>query len=119
MKKLLILFLAVSFFGLNQAIAQAIAVAPAEEAPIEAAIAVTDNDSEREIAVVDMPKAVQMALQADDYQGWTVAKAWHVKKENKEYYLVKMKRGDEKTKLKFMPDGKLKQSKEHKEQPRG
>jgi hypothetical protein len=119
MKKLMIVFVAIALFGLNQAIAQVAVSVATEEAPIEAAAVAVDNDSEREVAVEDMPEAVQMALKADDYQGWTVAKAWHVQKEDKEYYVVKMKRGDEKTKLKFTPDGKLKVQKEDKEAPRG
>lgn len=110
MKKLSILFLAVAFFGLNQAFAQQPADDTKEAAPAVAAVemAVNSNQSETEVAIADLPEAVQTTLKSDAYEGWTASKAMHIKKDDgAEYYKVIMTRGTEETKLKLTADGKV------------
>jgi hypothetical protein len=102
MKKSLILLLAFAFFGFNYAIAQ-----QATEVPADKTTMVETNDTEKEIAVAELPEAVQTALNADEYQGWNVAKAYHVKNDDAEFYKVVLKKGDEKQKVKMKPSGKL------------
>lgn len=57
--------------------------------------------------MADLPNAVSTSLRGADYAGWTVAKVWHVKKDGKEFYKVKMKKGEEVHKVKMNADGTL------------
>jgi hypothetical protein len=115
MKKLVIMFLAVAFIGLNQSLAQVAVVQEAVAQEAEVAVAATNNDGETEVAVADLPEAVQVALKAEDYQGWTVSKAYKVKKDGAKFYKVYLTQGDEKVKVKMHPNGELYRKAESKE----
>jgi hypothetical protein len=99
MKKLLIMFCAVAFFGLTQTFAQD--SKPKEQAEKPA------NVSEVEVAVADLPEAVQTALTGEEYQGWTVSKAIHVKKDDAKFYKIILTNGTEERKVKMDANGKL------------
>lgn len=106
MKKLLIMFFAVAFFGLNQATAQDTPVKTAE-AKEKAAMKLVDKEMKDEVAVADLPEAVHTALEADDYKGWTISKAYKVKKDDAKFYKLYLTQGDEEVKVKMLPNGEL------------
>lgn len=105
------MFCAVAFFGLNQAFAQDSATkAPAEKPAVAA---------ETEIAAADLPEAVQTSLKGEDYQGWTVSKAFKVKKEDVKFYKVILTNGTEERKVKMNSDGTLYKYSKEKKHPEG
>jgi len=105
MKKIAILFLSVAFFGLNQSFAQQADTNPAIE-PIAVAEEKAMESIVTDIALADLPAAVQTVLQADDYKGWTASKVHHVKKEGAEFYKIIMTmEGQEDVKVKLDANG--------------
>lgn len=63
------------------------------------------EDDSQEIAVSELPAAIQQQLQTQDYSGWTVSKAHQKMKDGETIYKVELTRGDEEKKVKFDAQG--------------
>ncbi len=106
MKKIIVpvfaLMLSVTAANAQSATTPAQAATPAA-AP--AAQAQATQDAKVKVEIKDLPAAVQTALSADEYKGWTASEAWLIKGAA-EYYVVEMSKGAEKTSVKLDKDGK-------------
>ena len=91
--------------------------APAPEAPVQDAPAVQetpavqdapaaqDQDDKTKIKSEELPEAVKKALEAQEYRGWLIDAAYHVK--STDSYEVQLKNGAETKSVKFDKDGKI------------
>jgi len=77
------------------------AVAPAP-APAPAAV---DQDDKTKIKSEELPEAVKKSLEAQEYRGWLIDAAYHVK--STDSYEVQLKNGAETKTVKFSKDGKV------------
>jgi hypothetical protein len=75
------------------------AVAPA---PAPAAV---DQDDKTKIKSEELPEAVKKSLEAQEYRGWLIDAAYHVK--STDSYEVQLKNGAETKTVKFSKDGKV------------
>ena len=86
------------------------AVTPAP-APTEAVTpapqdaAAQDQDDKTKIKSEELPDAVKKALEAQEYRGWLIDGAFHVK--STDSYEVQLKNGAETKTVKFSKDGKV------------
>ena len=78
------------------------AVAPAPETPAPAAV---DQDDKTKIKSEELPEAVKKTLEAQEYRGWLIDAAYHVK--STDSYEVQLKNGAETKTVKFSKDGKV------------
>ena len=78
-------------------------VAPAP-APAVAPAAV-DQDDKTKIKSEELPEAVKKSLEAQEYRGWLIDAAYHVK--STDSYEVQLKNGAETKTVKFSKDGKV------------
>jgi len=74
------------------------AVAPA---PAPAAV---DQEDKTKIKSEELPEAVKKSLEAQEYRGWLIDAAYHVK--STDSYEVQLKNGAETKTVKFNKDGK-------------
>jgi hypothetical protein len=74
-------------------------VAPAPEAPAAA----DQQDDKTKIKSEELPEAVKKALEAQEYRGWLIDAAYHVK--STDSYEVELKNGAETKTVKFNKDG--------------
>ena len=91
--------------------------APAPEAPVQDAPAVQetpavqdapaaqDQDDKTKIKSEELPEAVKKALEAQEYRGWLIDAAYHVK--STDSYEVQLKNGAETKSVKFDKEGKI------------
>jgi len=85
---------------------EAVTPAPTEAAPAEqAAPAAQDQDDKAKIKSEELPDAVKKALEAQEYRGWLIDAAFHVK--STDSYEVQLKNGAETKTVKFTKDGKV------------
>jgi hypothetical protein len=77
------------------------AVAPAP-APAPAAV---DQDDKTKIKSEELPEAVKKTLEAQEYRGWLIDAAYHIK--STDSYEVQLKNGAETKTVKFSKDGKV------------
>lgn len=61
------------------------------------------------VEVADLPEAVAEALKSADFEGWEVVEASFISSDTGEFYAVKLKKGDEEKKVKFTPQGEVKE----------
>jgi predicted aconitase len=103
MKKLMFASLAVlgSVAFVN---AQDATPAPAP-APAENAAVAPDQEDKAKIKSEELPEAVKKALEAQEYRGWLINGATHVK--STDTYEVELKNGAETKMVKFSKDGKV------------
>ncbi len=87
--------------GSNQA-TEAVTPAPA---PQDQAPAAQDQDDKTKIKSEELPEAVKKALEAQEYRGWLIDGAYHVKASDS--YEVQLKNGAETKTVKFSKDGKV------------
>jgi hypothetical protein len=85
----------------NQATETA-APAPTETAA-PAPAAAQDQDDKTKIKSEELPEAVKKALEAQEYRGWLIDAAYHVK--STDSYEVELKNGAETKAVKFNKDG--------------
>src|SRR6267143_7046607 len=52
------------------------------------------EDEKKPIKKEDLPEAVKTTLAGPDYQGWEITAAFSVKKDDADYYEIKLKKGD-------------------------
>ena len=79
----------------------------AQESPAPAsstAAAVAPQDGKEKIKAEDLPEAVKKSLEAQEYKGWLINTAYHVK--STDSYEVELKNGAETKTLKFDKEGK-------------
>lgn len=76
-----------------------------EASTAPAAAAQGTQDAKVKVDIKDLPAAVQTTLSSPEYKDWTPAEAWHVKGAA-DYFVIEMKKGEEKTSLKLDKDGK-------------
>jgi hypothetical protein len=90
----------------NQA-TEAVTPAPApQEAPaVQEAPAAADQDEKTKIKSEELPEAVKKALEAQEYRGWLIDAAYHVKATDS--YEVQLKNGAETKTVKFDKEGKI------------
>jgi hypothetical protein len=79
----------------TEAVAPAPAVAPAA----------VDQDDKTKIKSEELPEAVKKSLEAQEYRGWLIDAAYHVK--STDSYEVQLKNGAETKTVKFSKDGKV------------
>ena len=79
-------------------------VAPAPEAPAVDAPAV-DQDDKTKIKSEELPEAVKKSLEAQEYRGWLIDAAYHVK--STDSYEVELKNGAETKTVKFSKEGEV------------
>lgn len=79
------------------------AVTPAP-APQDQAPAATDQDEKTKIKSEELPEAVKKALEAQEYRGWLIDAAYHVKATDS--YEVELKNGAETKSVTFDKEGK-------------
>jgi hypothetical protein len=77
-------------------------VAPAPEAPEVPAV---DQDDKTKIKSEELPEGVKKALEAQEYRGWLIDAAYHVK--STDSYEVELKNGAETKTVKFNKDGEV------------
>jgi len=94
-------FTAVSF-AQNGATAVAVEATPVATTPDDKG----DDKDKKKIEVSALPDAVKATLASEQYKAWEVEEAWHVSGKD-EHYVLKMKKGDEKTKLKINKEGQI------------
>lgn len=71
-----------------------------------AQVAVAVDDNRKPIKPEDLPQAVKTTLQGQEYRDWSVSAAFHVKKDNAEYYEVELTRAMETKTVKLDKEGK-------------
>jgi hypothetical protein len=81
---------------------QATEVAPAPAAQEPAA---QDQEDKTKIKSEELPDAVKKSLEAQEYRGWLIDAAFHVK--STDSYEVQLKNGAETKTVKFTKDGKV------------
>jgi hypothetical protein len=86
----------------NQA-TETVAPAPAPTAA-EAPAAAQDQDDKTKIKSEELPEAVKKSLEGQEYRGWLIDAAYHVK--STDSYEVQLKNGAETKTVKFNKDGK-------------
>ena len=79
------------------------AVAPAPAPAVAPAAA--DQDDKTKIKSEELPEAVKKSLEAQEYRGWLIDAAYHVK--STDSYEVQLKNGAETKTVKFSKDGKV------------
>jgi len=77
--------------------------APATEAAPQA----TATEEKTEVQLTDLPDAVKTTLSADIFKEWVPSTAYSVKADNKEHYLIEVKKGEELRSIKIGADGKV------------
>jgi hypothetical protein len=80
-------------------------VAPAPADPATAAPAAADQDDKTKIKSEELPEAVKKSLEGQEYRGWLIDAAYHVK--STDSYEVQLKNGAETKTVKFSKDGKV------------
>jgi hypothetical protein len=80
---------------------EAVAPAPAVETPV----ATEDQDDKTKIKSEELPEAVKKSLEAQEYRGWLIDAAYHVK--STDSYEVELKNGAETKTVKFNKDGEI------------
>jgi hypothetical protein len=83
---------------------EAPAPAPAPEA-VTPAPAAADQDDKTKIKSEELPEGVKKSLEAQEYRGWLIDAAYHVK--STDSYEVELKNGAETKTVKFDKDGKV------------
>ena len=81
---------------------EAPAPAPATEAVAPAS---ADQDDKTKIKSEELPEAVKKSLEAQEYRGWLIDAAYHVK--STDSYEVELKNGAETKTVKFDKEGKV------------
>ena len=81
------------------------AVAPAPAPAPAVAPAAVDQDDKTKIKSEELPEAVKKSLEAQEYRGWLIDAAYHVK--STDSYEVQLKNGAETKTVKFSKDGKV------------
>ena len=71
-----------------------------------------DFEDKDMIAASELPAMVRQKLQAQDYSGWTVDKAFKKDRQGQVVYGVKLKKGDEKKKVLFDAQGNVMKEKD-------
>src|SRR5687767_7506120 len=78
-----------------------------------------DQDQEdkdrKEIAVSELPATITDKLSGQDYNGWTISKAFKKEKDGETMYAVELKQGDEMKKVKFDAQGNIIKEKDKKD----
>jgi hypothetical protein len=87
----------------NQA-TEAVTPAPAPAATQDQAPAATDQDEKTKIKSEELPEAVKKALEGQEYRGWLIDAAYHVKATDS--YEVQLKNGAETKTVSFDKEGK-------------
>ena len=64
-----------------------------------------DQDDKTKIKSEELPEAVKKSLEAQEYRGWLIDAAYHVK--STDSYEVELKNGAETKTVKFSKDGKV------------
>ena len=64
-----------------------------------------DQDDKTKIKSEELPEAVKKSLEAQEYRGWLIDAAYHVK--STDSYDVQLKNGAETKTVKFSKDGKV------------
>ncbi len=77
--------------------------APAAEAAPQA----TAAEEKTEVQLTALPDAVKTTLSADIFKEWVPSTAYLVKADNKEHYLIEVKKGEELRSIKIGADGKV------------
>lgn len=77
--------------------------APATETAPQAATA----EERAEVQLTNLPDAVKNTLSADIFKEWVPSTAYSVKADNKEHYLIEVKKGEELRSIKIGEDGKV------------
>jgi hypothetical protein len=103
MKKLVFAMLA---FGASVVAVQA-QDAPAPESATPSTSAVATQDDKVKIKAEELPEAVKKSLEAQEYKGWLINAAYHVK--STDSYEVELKNGAETKTFKFDKEGKKKE----------
>lgn len=80
-------------------------VAPAPAPAPAVAPAAADQDDKTKIKSEELPEAVKKSLEAQEYRGWLIDAAYHVK--STDSYEVQLKNGAETKTVKFSKDGKV------------
>jgi hypothetical protein len=89
----------------NQA-TEAVSPAPeATEATEAPAVDAVDQDDKTKIKSEELPEAVKKSLEAQEYRGWLIDAAYHVK--STDSYEVELKNGAETKTVKFNKDGEV------------
>ena len=88
----------------NQA-TEAVTPAPAPEAPATPEAPAADQDDKTKIKSEELPEAVKKSLEAQEYRGWLIDAAYHVK--STDSYEVELKNGAETKTVKFNKDGEV------------
>jgi hypothetical protein len=107
MKKLM--FASLALLG-SVALANAQEATPQEsnkatEAVAPAPAAAQDQDDKTKIKSEELPEAVKKSLEGQEYRGWLIDAAYHVK--STDSYEVQLKNGAETKTVKFSKDGKV------------
>lgn len=71
-----------------------------------------DFEDKDVIAASELPSTIRQKLQGTDYSGWMVDKAFRKEKDGQTVYGIKLKKGDEKKKVKFDAQGNLLEEKD-------
>jgi hypothetical protein len=103
MKKLVFAMLA---FGASVVAVQA-QDSPAPESATPSTSAGAAQDDKAKIKAEELPEAVKKSLEAQEYKGWLINAAYHVK--STDSYEVELKNGAETKTLKFDKEGKKKE----------
>lgn len=74
-------------------------------ATISATVTSVQQDDKVKIKNEDLPEAVKTALQSNDYKGWTISAAYHLK--SADQYEVELKKDAETKTVKLDKDGKV------------
>jgi hypothetical protein len=74
-------------------------------APAATAAPAADQEDKAKIKSEELPEAVKKALEAQEYRGWLINGATHVK--STDTYEVELKNGAETKVVKFSKDGKV------------
>ena len=74
-------------------------------APETAAPATQDQEDRAKIKSEELPEAVKKSLEAQEYRGWLIDAAYHVK--SSDSYEVELKNGAETKTVKFSADGSV------------
>jgi hypothetical protein len=77
----------------------------ATPAPAATAAPAADQEDKAKIKSEELPEAVKKALEAQEYRGWLINGATHVK--STDTYEVELKNGAETKVVKFSKDGKV------------
>jgi predicted aconitase len=77
----------------------------ATPAPAATATPAPDQEDKAKIKSEELPEAVKKALEAQEYRGWLINGATHVK--STDTYEVELKNGAETKVVKFSKDGKV------------